>query len=531
MSETSTTPTIGNDQAYTDLERIIGDRIGRLAGPLFETDADPAALWGAYLEGIPEDNRQHYNCHACRRFVQQYGGIALISDDGISSPALWDADEVPEFFRPAVAALSDLVRRARVTGVFLSSDRVWGTPRTGEWGHLAGVQAKPFSDRLRTAGQAMAEKRQDFGILSHGLSDYPADAVRQAVRVLNADALYRSEKALGVADWFLGLHARLEGVKGPRRANLIWAAVATAPPGFCHVRSTMISTLLDDIVAGLDFDTISRRWSEKMHPLRYQRPQAAPKAGAIEQAERLVEQLGVAPSLERRFATLDDVLASVWSPREAEPESPKAGGVFDHLRQDRARVKELDLPTVAMTWEKFARTVLPAAESLEVRVPGRGGFYGLVTAVHPDAPALLQWDGLGGHARNPVSWYFYHNGSSASQWGLTAGAWVSVTRVFLSPHQWQEPQKFAHQGVHAFFALEGCRDSRTPGLALFPETLRAEFHGIRSVIEAHSRRGAVQGADQGDANGIAIRKGGTGYINLRVRTSDGSAIYSIDRWD
>lgn len=53
----------------------------------------------------------------------------------------------------------------------------------------------------------------------------------------------------------------------------------------------MIGTLLDDIASGMSFDSVSRRFAEKMHPLQYQRPQAAPSAGNIAQAEKIVEKL------------------------------------------------------------------------------------------------------------------------------------------------------------------------------------------------------------------------------------------------
>ena len=523
-----------DDEGYAAFERLIAARGAEAsAGPLFTTTADPDTLWSVYLAGILAERRQHYTCHACRTFVKRFGGLVSIGADGSATPALWSTEDVPEHFRQSVAALSIVVGKAKVTGVFLSSDPVWGTPRTGEWSHLSGRSARVFKVRASTAGQAMAEKREDFGILTRGLADFPKDAVVQAVRVLKTDAVYRSEKALGVAEWFLALHEAVAGKRGQKRANVVWAAVASAPPGFCHVRSTVISTLLDDIVAGMEFGAISRRWAEKMHPLQYQRPTAPPKSGTIAQAEKLVETLGLTSALDRRYATLDDVLAKVWTPVAPVPERAAEGaGVFDHLRTDRSRVQPLDLPAVAVTWDKFSRTVLPAALSVEVLAPHTGGYFGLVSAADPDAAPILQWDGLVGHARNPVSWYFYSAGSRASQWGLSGGAWAKVNAVFLSPHQWQEPEKFTHQGQHVFFAVEGCRDSNNSSLALFPETLKSELHGIRAVVEAHSRSRTLQGSEAANANGLAFQKGGDrDGLTLRVRTREGSAVYKLDRWD
>jgi hypothetical protein len=191
-------------------------------------------------------------------------------------------------------------------------------------------------------------------------------------------------------------------------------------------------------------------------------------------------------------------------------------------------VRSVDLPAVDITWEKFRRTVLPAATSMEVELPPRGAYYGLVTAADPDAPAIVQWDGLPGLPRNPASIYVYTGGSTPADWNLAPGR-AAVTAVFLSPAHWQQPEKFAHHGRCVHFAIGGARDKRSSGLALFPEILKSEFHGIRSVIEAHSKCGEITGGDAGDANGLAFYKGSP--VTVRVTSADGVATYRIDRLD
>src|SRR5262249_16422363 len=142
------------------------------------------------------------------------------------------------------------------------------------------------------------------------------------------------------------------------RENLLWLAVATAPAGFCHVRSSVVGSLLEDIQDGKPFDAVKRAFDEKMSPLQYQRPTAPPSDGNIKQAEEPGAKPGSAGALRRRYARLED-LQTIWRPF-AEPEATP-DGVFGHLRE-----KKRDAPLRAtgstMTWEKFARTVLPNAE-------------------------------------------------------------------------------------------------------------------------------------------------------------------------
>lgn len=571
------------DHGYHQLERLIADRIASATGPLFTTDA--SGLWEAYLAGIPEQHRQHYACNCCRRFIERYGGLVEIRPVGAEGgpvfghtmPLLWTLPNVPFFFQESTDNLHDTVSHAKVNGVFLSSDTVWGTPfnKPGPsspyqgvvWTHLHGFPMPLKNIRgisaTKTAAQAMAELKEDHHMLCRGLAEFPVEAVIQAVRVLEADALSRSEKTVGVAQWLLALHRQIEGVKGPRRDNLIWLAVSQAPPSFCHVRSTMISTLLEDVVAGLPYETIAARWAAKMHPLQYQRPTTV-KEGNLKAANELVAKLGVEGSLARRFATLRDVVAAhvpLWVPTvvpmvKADP--AKKGGAFDHLREKQGKggkVKPLQLPPQRIGWDRFCLEVLvklsPAVLSLELLVPsGRAGFYGLVTAVNPEAPPILQWDGLtdvvmaAAHMsdaalesgasqevhllpRNPVSWYFYHGGSFARNWGFAAGTWVKVNAVFLKPPHWQQREKFKHHEEGAMFALEGAKDeSHERGGGFFPENLRAEFYGIRAAMEAYSNSAPIAGKEGGDANGFCLAQDKTSERNtgvtVRVKTADGA---------
>jgi hypothetical protein len=258
-----------------------------------------------------------------------------------------------------------------------------------------------------------------------------------------------------------------------------------------------------------------------MHPLQYQRPSTVSDAN-LEQAEKIVAQLGSAGSLRRRFAKLADV-KTIWTPKPP-TESDRGSSVFGHLKSRQDDNVTVNISRQVITWEKFARTVLPSADSLQVLMPFLGSFFGLVTAVDPTAPPILQWDT---EPRNPVSVYHYHGGSLASNWGLRAGDWVTVTAVFERPAHWYHPEKFSHHERAPMLALAGAKDLQyRQGGSFFPETLRSEYHGVREAMEAYAGRAVIEGKDEGDANGIT----GIGAV-VRVGTKLGMAEYLIDRMD
>jgi hypothetical protein len=432
---------------------------------------------------------------------------------------MWQGD-VPELFQPSVAAMRETVDHAKVTGVFLSKDKTLGMPTTGEWTHLSAELLSAYAGATRSASEAMAEKKADFVLLKQSMNEFPIKAINQAVLLLKADAFYRSEKVLWVAEWFKALHDACQNEKNRTlREGLIWRAVALAPPGYCHVKNTMIGTLLDDILSGADLEDVGRRFAAKMHPLQYQRPQVAPSAGNIERAEKLVEKLGIQASLDRRFARWDEV-CKLWTP--VETPKPTDGGVFSHLVPKGKTEIRTDAPQVTITWRKFAETVLPDALSMECMVPSHGHFMAILTAQDPDAPPIIQWDNP--EHRNPFSWYLYNGGSHASVWGLSPG-WCKVTGISLRPSMWYDEN--SHQGTGAIFLLDGAKDShKSQGNALFPETLKADLREVRSTIEAYSRKAEIFGYEDASACGMSY----VGAV-VRVKSPLGVALYKIDRWD
>lgn len=375
--------------------------------PLFTTDAE--GLFEAFLQGLPHEARQHYTCSCCRHFVNRFGGLVSISEDGEVTSVMWDEDNTPDFFVESVRAMRQIVLKSNVTGVFASSNGILGQPHSGGWNHMSVSlpEQKIYCSRLKTAGQVMAEKKENFRILIAGLTEYSLDAVEQALSLLDSESLYRSDKVLGVAKFLQELHIKRQSTFNRQvRDNITWLSVATAPAGFCHVKSSMIGTLLDDIVAGLSFDSISRRFAEKMSPSNYMRAQLAPSQGNIQQAEKIVEKLGIANSLLRRYAAIEEIPQFIWKNKEfsVKKTDTKAGGVFGNItpRENKSSANKIGLPNTVMTWEKFQRTVLPTAEKIEAMVDNPNRLMALVTAADETAPNILQWD-------NTFSWY-YHGG-------------------------------------------------------------------------------------------------------------------------
>lgn len=485
--------------------------------PLFTT-SDAHEIRHNYLDSFAESLRQTYNCNCCLRFLETYGTLVTIDAFGNVESPFWSIDvaTIPKLYRKPVEAMRAFMQGAKVTGVFVTKDSIWGHPITGEWHHMA---VKPpasmvHKSRVTTAGQHRAQLREDRGMIVRALAEYTGSTVDTALQLLRTgDTLYRSEKVLGVAEWFAGLVNGMSAVRGEAAGNLLWLAAATAPVGFAHVRSSMIGTLLDDIAEGKSLDDITRSFAAKMGPLQYRRTTAAPTTGGILAAEKLVEKMGIAASLRRRFARMDEVI-KIWSPKVVQP--AHAGGVFGHLKAAPAKEMVGSIEQT-MTWTKFARTLLPTADKIEVCVPGRGNFTAFVTAADFDAPPILQWDFQ--DARNPVSQYTYVGGSQAGAWGLSAG-WRPLGGISGRSNQWGRIAPNQADGI--VLLLEGMIASLNPGTVLFPEILRSELNAVRHTIEAHNRSSKLEG-EMACSGGLGLGN----VCNYQLRVTAGSITTSV----
>ena len=223
-----------DDASYEEyVARLTGrlnERLQASSSPaVFSTDAE--GLFEAYLGALPPEHRQYHTCNCCRRFIERFGGLVVIDERGRTGPAFWDPEDAPDYYRPAARALSRAVQSSKVVGVFYSKDETWGWPVTGPWRHLSvrPPAALVFRHSLLSPGQFRAQKAEEFKIVRRAVAEYPAGVVAEALRVVDADALYRSEKVRGPLAFFDALHKAVADLRGPARDNVVWRAVAGAP--------------------------------------------------------------------------------------------------------------------------------------------------------------------------------------------------------------------------------------------------------------------------------------------------------------
>ena len=507
----------GSGPDYDTWLRRIQERYDRLSDkPMFL--ADVGDLFQLYLRSFPKARRQHHNCHTCRRFFEQYGGLAVVQDGGRLQSVLWNEDDAPAEYKRAACKLRLAVENTLgIKDVFLVERAECGQRflRDG-WTHFHFVAGT--GHRAAKAEQKKAERREDVKNVDRALQDYPHVLLQKALETLEYGSVYRKENLVSPIRFLLQLQQELNAMWVRCQRNLLWRAVANAPPGFTHIRSGIVGAFLEDVRSGGAHSAV-RKVQERLDPLQYRRPQAAPAAGTIQQAERLVQELGIERSFERRYARIGDLhcLPCSWVP----PKQAPATGMFSHLLS--SGNAGYALPAAKrITMARFKRDFLPGAARVQVSAPYLGSYAAWLTATHDDAPPILKWDRVG--RRCPLSWYMYYRGTRASHWGLHGGHFVDVVTIVQSPD--------AHGAKFEFFVLEGARDSNHVTLGLFPEILRSDLNSIRAVAEAYSKTRYATGFAEQSAAGIVFDEHFKGELTVRVVSRTGVVgTFIIDRWE
>jgi hypothetical protein len=353
------------------------------------------------------------------------------------------------------------------------------------------------------------------------LAAYSQNTVDKAVEILLFGDLYRAEKVKGPAMFLQKAHKANKLTKR-RRINRLWAMAYEAPPGFCHAKTTMIGTLLDDLQN--NDPNAEENFKRKMHPLKYQRPTTV-KQGNIVAADKFIEDNGYADSFKRKFATFDDVAPRLlWTPRE---EQKKKVGLFSSTIEV-PEVKEIYISDQVkeVTWFNFSG-ILSQALKIEVKLENKKmPFVGILTEAVRGSKPILQWDLE--NNRNPLSHFFFHTGSTPSQWGMTLG-WQTVDGIMYAPWMHTIPEA-THFSPFAIFVMKKMRCSVLGGSAIFPEHLKSEFHHLRGTIEAYSEKTNARPAAATrtpGANGLAT---GGDYL-IRVTMPNSAQLFRIDRWN
>lgn len=365
---------------------------------LFRVDIEPDLLWETYLGSFPEGSnpiyktRREYDCSTCRHFVKNLGGVVSIVGGRVVT--IWDGET--EGAHCVVAdAMAALVRQRPIKNVYLHNEPTVGVAECRQlledksvktWTHFFVNLPGEVVLRKDQIGPRLAESQATHDVVARGLAEIDTATVDTVVDLIQQGSLYRGDEHLRSLLAFRKLQEQYQGAA--EKDLFVWENLK-APAG--RIRNTVIGSLLVDLASGVDLEGAVKSFEVKVAPTNYKRPTALVTKAMVLNAQKVVDELGLASALERRYAKIDDI--TINNVLFADRSAKKAMNAFDELAasvpvsaKSLAKVEEVVI-------EDFIANILPRAESLEVMLENRhaSNLVSLIAPVDPTAKQLFKW--------------------------------------------------------------------------------------------------------------------------------------------
>lgn len=376
---------------------------------LYQTDTPKDDLWELYLESIPEEEnqvfrtRREYDCSTCRHTIKQIGGLVGIKDQKIET--IWDFETDDPAWNKVVKTLSDFVKSHKVSDRFLSKfknigDRWTYDPKNDiRWSHFSAVLPDKYLNHgYDTVDTAIGRYRDARNVFKRSLDEITLDSVDTILELINQNSLYKGTEYKAVLVSFRACLLEYEKLTEDQKELYAWENANESSP-VSRIRNTAIGTLLVDVSSGMDLDEAVRRYESITAPENYKRSKPIYTKKMLEDAEKTITQLGYLESLERRFATPDDITVNniLFSNRDTAKRIQGGESIFDQMKKDAAARATSDPKKFSkveeVSIEDFIKNVLPTATDVEAYVEGRHtpNFVSLIAPIYPHSKGMFKW--------------------------------------------------------------------------------------------------------------------------------------------
>lgn len=453
---------------------------------LFTVNVDTEELYNLYLDSFPAGTneiyreRREYDCSCCRHFIRDVGNVVSIKNGELHT--IWGINPVSDDkYNVVAAALDAYVKQKAVLGVFLKKEKRIGTPENREMLPTGKINKYEhfFVDLPEicifkecyghTLEGDLSQFRDIRNVFKRSLDEISKEAVDTVLELIAQNSLYKGAEWKKQLAEFKNYQKEYGKLTDEQKELWIWEKSIAAGAVIGKIRNHSIGTLLVNISEGMDLDLAVRKYEQIVAPVNYKRPKAIFTKKMLEDAKKTITELGYIDSLQRRFATLDDITVNniLFSNKDAAKRITGAMDLFDEMEQDVAIDPKRFSKVEEISAEDFIKNVLPVAKELEVYLENKH-IQNMVSLIAPEVAAaktMFKWN-------NGMSWAYTGNITDSDIKENVKAAGGSVAGVVRFSIQWNDKDGKDNSdldahciepkgGEHIYF---GCRKSlRTRG--------------------------------------------------------------------
>lgn len=453
---------------------------------LFTVNVDTEELYNLYLDSFPAGTneiyreRREYDCSCCRHFIRDVGNVVSIKNGELHT--IWGINPVSDDkYNVVAAALDAYVKQKAVSGVFLKKEKRIGTSENREMLPTGKINKYEhfFVDLPEicifkeyyghTLEGDLSQFRDIRNVFKRSLDEISKEAIDTVLELIAQNSLYKGAEWKKQLTEFKNYQKEYGKLTDEQKELWIWEKSIAAGAVIGKIRNHSIGTLLVNISEGMDLDIAVRKYEQIVAPVNYKRPKAIFTKKMLEDAKKTITELGYMDSLQRRFATLDDITVNniLFSNKDAAKRITGAMDLFDEMEQDVAIDPKRFSKVEEISAEDFIKNVLPVAKELEVYLENKH-IQNMVSLIAPevaDAKTMFKWN-------NGMSWAYTGNITDSDIKENVKAAGGSVAGVVRFSIQWNDKDGKDNSdldahciepkgGEHIYF---GCRKSlRTRG--------------------------------------------------------------------
>ena len=419
---------------------------------LFTVNVDTEELYNLYLGSFPAGTneiyreRREYDCSCCRHFIRDVGNVVSIKNGELHT--IWGINPVSDDkYNVLAAALDAYVKQKAVLGVFLKKEKRIGTPENREMLPTGKINKYEhfFVDLPEicifkecyghTLEGDLSQFRDVRNVFKRSLDEISKEAVDTVLELIAQNSLYKGAEWKKQLTEFKNYQKEYGKLTDEQKELWIWEKSIAAGAVIGKIRNHSIGTLLVNISEGMDLDLAVRKYEQIVAPVNYKRPKAIFTKKMLEDAKKTITELGYMDSLQRRFATLDDITVNniLFSNKDAAKRITGAMDLFDEMEQDVAIDPKRFSKVEEISAEDFIKNVLPVAKELEVYLENKH-IQNMVSLIAPevaDAKTMFKWN-------NGMSWAYTGNITDSDIKENVKAAGGSVTGIVRFSIQWND---------------------------------------------------------------------------------------------
>lgn len=419
---------------------------------LFTVNVDTEELYNLYLDSFPAGTneiyreRREYDCSCCRHFIRDVGNVVSIKNGELHT--IWGINPVSDDkYNVVAAALDAYVKQKAVLGVFLKKEKRIGTPENREMLPTGKINKYEhfFVDLPEicifkecyghTLEGDLSQFRDVRNVFKRSLDEISKESVDTVLELIAQNSLYKGAEWKKQLTEFKNYQKEYKRLTDEQKELWTWEKSIAAGAVIGKIRNHSIGTLLVNISEGMDLDLAVRKYEQIVAPVNYKRPKAIFTKKMLEDAKKTITELGYMDSLQRRFATLDDITVNniLFSNKDAAKRITGAMDLFDEMEQDVAIDPKRFSKVEEISAEDFIKNVLPVAKELEVYLENKH-IQNMVSLIAPevaDAKTMFKWN-------NGMSWAYTGNITDSDIKENVKAAGGSVTGIVRFSIQWND---------------------------------------------------------------------------------------------